>query len=336
MNMPNNKYRSDYPLFLRNCKIIGDNKFIASEFYDFVMKLFPKNKKLYRFRKSNYRNIDAFKRDLLYISDAAHYKDAFDSLFIINFDDITSEIENAYNSIKNMFDMGQIPQEIINMLKICGKEIDNNYINMFKNQNLDLNVLYEDIKKVFNKNIIGIKRRCRSISFTEKINNLSMWDHYANGGDGFVIEYSIDNLNVYDKKGKMVGSFYPVAYDNKPFDITKSFINIYKNEFFSRYGINLNLPIDNDDFIKVQLFKSKECYKVEKEWRVLAFDIDKNIYLKPSAIYLGPLLKEKDRNRLIEIAVEKSIDVYAVDINPYAVDYSFEIRKIEYKKNNEK
>lgn len=333
--MSKNKYRNDYPLFLRNSKIIGDNNFITSEFNDYVLKLFPKNRKLYRFRESNYKNIEAFKRDLLYISDAAHYKDAFDSLFMINFVEISSEIENAYNSMKNMLDLDHIPQEIINVLKSCGKEIDKNYIDMFKSQKFDLNILYEDIKQVFKKNVIGIKRRCRSISFTEKINNLNMWDHYANGGDGFVIEYSIDNLNVFDKKGKMVGSFYPVAYDNKPFDITKSFKNIYKNEFFSRYGVNLNLPINNDDFIKVQLFKSKEYYEVEKEWRVLSLDIDKNIYLKPSAIYLGPLLKEKDRNRLIEIAVKKSIDLYEVDINPYAADYFFEIRKIEYKKSND-
>ncbi|MBB6068183.1 DUF2971 domain-containing protein [Methanococcus maripaludis] len=139
--------------------------------------------------------------------------------------------------------------------------------------------------------------------FSELNDSKLMWSHYADSHKGFCIEYDFKNEHT-DEELKQ--NLFPVLYREELFDIVP-------------YGLK------NDDLnplIEIYLAMFKEIsWKYEQEWRLI-FPMGKSESFSRrgptiSAIYLGAKIDEENKQKLIEIARAKDIDVYQMEIDGY-------------------
>ena len=87
---------------------------------------------------------------------------------------------------------------------------------------------------------------------------------------------------------------------------------------------------------KPYLYKDKEEYGHEREWRLLHYEkVNTDDYMEISdfgclkAIYYGPDIKEDDYEKLHQIASRKGIAEYKVSIDENSRKYSLKIDLIE-------
>jgi hypothetical protein len=157
------------------------------------------------------------------------------------------------------------------------------------------------IQKEFQQ--IGVLCLC-----TTKKNTL-MWDHYANGFQGLVIEFDSDNEDF-----KKLGALWKVEYvDNPPaFDYSKPIPHFFR-------------------------FKPK-CYEYEGEYRIIRpfyectrgkEENDVDLYFRPlpraciSAVYLGHRMEKSLREKILGLLSETDTQKFDVDPNQEGYELSF-------------
>jgi hypothetical protein len=120
-----------------------------------------------------------------------------------------------------------------------------------------------------------------------------MWSHYAYNHSGFCIEYDFNQLQ------NTVGYILPVIYKTNP-----SSLDICKAK-------------SNDGLAKIMPFLIKaEEWHYEQEWRIIKTDMkfceERRIIEmpKPTAIYMGCKIDEKNEKRLKEFCLRKKIQLY--------------------------
>lgn len=187
------------------------------------------------------------------------------------------------------------------------------------------------------------ERTARIACFTESIQSKFMWDTYAGGYRGFALEYNLKELLINCIQKCSPVYVFPVIYTDERPDLTTDEANLYiitkaheqghvKNIGFFKPLVYSNLLSPHKPF----LYKDKEEYAHEKEWRVLFYDknncedfveIPDEGCLK--AIYYGMDIEQDDYNTLHQIALKKGIEEYRVVIDDNSRKYKLKVIPIK-------
>lgn len=213
-------------------------------------------------------------------------------------------------------------------------------------------IVKEHYSDYFNKVGIELKQResryrdshetARIACFTESVQSKFMWDTYAGGYSGFALEYDLKQLFINCINKGIAAYVFPVIYTDKRPDLTIDEANYYcfsnaQKEGWVKYlkplkpFLDYNLLYPHKPF----LYKDKEEYGHEKEWRLLYYDMNNradHIEIPDEgclkAIYYGMDIKKDDLETLHRIALKKGIKEYFVSIDNHSRKYSLEINPI--------
>lgn len=303
-----------------------------------IREMMPKS--LFRFRVINDWSVDAFDNDIIYAVTADKFNDPYDTLVRYDLD----EIEKWVNTVMNTEALGQmktwfaqgwdlpkeikhiLPKEMTDVLKVALSSIE------------DISDYEERIEETRKRIISQIelyfpilsetsKRYSAIACFSESVESVLMWSHYANSHKGFALEYDFRPL--LEQPIKNIGLF-PVVYSEERFDISD-----YMAWAFLRFlGIHAKMP-DISASIKNALWKS-DIWAYEKEWRMIdstpreiTDERASTIHYKPIAIYYGRHMSGDDKKKLHELAREKGIKEFEMYLDYSSLKYEMLYR--EYK-----
>ena len=293
---------------------------------------------LFRYRTCNERSIEALKNDLIYTVSADKINDPYDTLVRYDLDGI-EEIVNAFIScetlgqLKAWLNAGNdfpesvkqvLPNEMVESFR--EKVISIEDIEAYKDRiDESRNWMISSIESYF-PILAEMSKKFSSIAcFSESIQSVLMWSHYADSHKGFAMEYDFRPWLKIPVKN--VGLF-PVIYDDERLDVST-----YITWAFLRF---IGIPAANPDalsYIKIALHKSTD-WAYEKEWRLIdssARDIysdqAKAIVYKPVALYYGQQMSLEKKNTLHEIAREKGLREYEMFIDYSVGEYGMKWRE---------
>ena len=164
-----------------------------------------------------------------------------------------------------------------------------------------------------------IRQFINCISFSEKHDNLPMWNHYANEYRGVCLEYSTNKIT----DDAIFQRLFPVVYVSEfpafeYFDFTKWHERCdcicthklldwgYEQEW--RFLTNINYLLNQKSLMKMDTIpKSNEGCYVE--------------FIKPSKIYLGSNIEEKDEQIIIHLAQVLSIPVSKMNCSSRGLEW---------------
>jgi hypothetical protein len=354
--------RDEFRKFIEKIQIpedlsLKDESKIVSEIFQYSKNITPKN--LFRYRESSDRNINAFENDLIYLTKPTRFNDPYDSLIYINRQILEEEINKVvnvqdFNRMERLIQDENFRKEEEKKLGVDFiREMISNYIasgspksfskaslENLKNQYLLIldSIISQSIKALKQSSLVG--------SFSENVDSILMWSHYARNHSGFVLNYNFKSLYSIDTPIKNVKATYfadkklfPVIYSNDRMDATEYAEFHFIDEFLKRTGINITQPFyDKLFYYKILLYKSLD-WEYEKEWRIIKqtnidftdnksdFEILENII--PQEIYFGTHIDNDKKEKLIKLADKKGIRKYQMAIEHY--EKSYRLNYIELK-----
>ena len=296
---------------------------------------------LFRYRTCTNLQIEAFENDKIYAVTADLFNDPFDTLVRFDINQIKAAAKTILSSdslfqLKHYLEQGNDFPESIKQVLPSGdteyykekvltadfKEIELS-IEEYRNQILMLIDLYFPILEKFSKKFVTIA------CFCETVQSITMWSHYANNHQGFVLEYNM-RPSLFSKHPNY--GLYPVIYDKERYD-AYSYMGW---SFLKMIGINSKNP-DKFSHAKCALHKSPQ-WEYEQEWRLIDYssrDFCKvnstEISYKPSAIYYGMHISEDNKKLLHEIACKKGIAEYEMFIDNASSKYEMLFREYPLK-----
>lgn len=303
-----------------------------------IREMMPK--RLFRYRAFNDRSVVAFQNDVIYAVTADKFNDPYDTLVRYDLEGVERWVNTVMNTetlgqMKTWFAQGwNLPNEVNHILT---SEITD-VVKMALSSIEDIKDFEERIEETRKRMISMIEtyfpilseasKRYSSIAcFSESIDSILMWSHYADSHKGFALEY--DFRPTLEQPIKNVGLF-PVVYSEERFDIS----DYIAWAFLRIIGFPAKMP-DISASIKNALWKS-DVWAYEKEWRVIdstprdiADEKASAIHYKPVAIYYGRHMSGDDKRRLHEVAKEKGIKEYEMYLDYSSLKYEMLYR--EYK-----
>ena len=308
-----------------------------------IFEMMPNS--LFRYRslngsKSDEKQIEAFKNDIIYAVTADRFNDPYDTLVRYDKEAITQYVNimtscKSLEGLKTWFENGN---ELSDEVK---RELPEGMAESFKENLLAVNDFSELENSIENSRSLMIAQvetyfpilseMCKKYSaiacFSESVDSMLMWSHYANSHQGFALEY--DFRPTLEKPISNVG-IYPVIYDNVRQDVTQ----YMAWSFVRMMGIQAANP-DCSMYLKIALHKSS-VWSYEQEWRMINMtqrDItDKNpstIQYKPVAIYYGHHISGNRKKELHQIAQEKGIREYEMYIDYSSEQYEMRYRNLD-------
>lgn len=346
--------RYEFRKFIENIRIpedisILEESRIVNEVFQYSKKITPEN--LFRYRECSARNIIAFENDLIYLSKPTKFNDPYDSLIYINRQILEEEIKKVSN-VQDFNRMERLIQdenfrkeeeeklgvdfirEIISNYIASGspKSFSKSFLENLENQYLFIldNIISQSVKALKQSSLVG--------SFSEKVDSILMWSHYAMNHSGFVLNYNFKKLYSIETPIKNIKATYfadkklfPVIYSNDRFDATEYAEFHFIDDFQKRSGINLKQSFyDKLFYYKILLYKSLD-WEYEKEWRIIKqtnidftdnkpdFETLENII--PEEIYFGLHIEKEQKEKLITLADKKGIRKYQMTIEHYEKSY---------------
>lgn len=153
---------------------------------------------------------------------------------------------------------------------------------------------------------------------TERYDNHTLWETYADNYSGFCIEYSFEHfLDVPFSDYKNLAYMFPMTYRKiKPYFNVIPFVNGIFQQFIYKDETWKEDPELNAD-LNMQLYYKRKDYEYEHEWR---FSIKNAGNSKQSfpfvhAIYVGHKISSNDLIRLHTIAQKIHVPIYQQRIN---------------------
>lgn len=304
-----------------------------------IREMMPK--RLFRYRAYNDRSVDAFEKDIIYAVTADKFNDPYDTL--VRYD--LEGIEKWVNTVMNTETLGQmktwyaqgwdlpkevkhvLPKEMTDVLRTSLLSIED--IKDFDGRIEDTRQKMISLVETYFPILSETSKRYSAIAcFSESIESILMWSHYANSHKGFALEYNF--RPILEQPIKNVGLF-PIVYSEERLDIS----DYIAWAFLRVIGFPARMP-DISASIKNALWKS-DIWAYEKEWRMIDStprDITDEkasaIHYKPVAIYYGRHMSGDDKKRLHGVAMEKGINEFEMYL-----DYSsrkYEMLYREYKR----
>lgn len=294
---------------------------------------------LFRYRRYNKRQVDAFRNDTIYAVTANTFNDPYDTLVCYDQVGIKEKVSQVMSvealiAMKSSFAAGNdfpeeakriLPCEIVEGLKnvlATIEDIDSlkDRIEASRSNMLSLIDIYFPILSKVSK------KSSTMACFSESIQSVLMWSHYADSHTGFALEYDFRPA----LKGAIENSaIYPVIYDEERLDVS-----LYMGWLFLKLiGVNASNP-DISSYFKIAIHKSVE-WEYEKEWRlidstprnILDDNIVSEIHQKPVAIYYGCNITMKHKRILHKIAQRKGIQEYDMHIDYSSPLFEMKCRK---------
>lgn len=308
-----------------------------------IFEMMPNS--LFRYRsldgsKRDEAQIDAFKNDTIYAVTADRFNDPYDTLVRYDEESIIQYVKlmtsrDFLEGLKKWFATGNdLSDEVKRVLP-------NGMVESFKEKLLSVNDFSElenSIEKS-RRNLIAqveiffpiLSEMCKKYStiacFSESIESILMWSHYANSHQGFALEYNF--RPTLEKPIKNVG-IYPVIYDDVRQDISQYMIW----SFIRMMGIQAPNP-DCGMYLKIALHKSS-VWAYEQEWRMINMTprtitdtTPSTIQYKPVAIYYGKHISGNRKMQLHQIAQEKGLREYEMFIDYSSEKYEMRHREVE-------
>lgn len=336
-------------------------------------------KKLYRYRNCSDYNIMSLENDEIWGSSLLNLNDSFEGIPSFDLEKINQDIKELFSKegikkyVENIYQFGY-PDRYGKMFSPSLKEnFNKNLEENLKNKELMIEKLYDFLNNIKNNFIINLNnnlskliieiyknvdiyRSYRKIAcFSTTYNSTLMWEHYADGHKGFVVEYDMNeiiekctmNCNKESLKNcNKLGLNYllaPVMYREKSYDGTDYLIQEIMYNILSSIFISEEIKYFNNDtlfYLKLILNKSKE-WEYEKEWRLIAnFQLETEqltpeciLKCKPKKVFLGAKMDKINREKIIEICNGKNIEYEEMQINYLSNDYSIETKSY-FEKNN--
>ena len=188
----------------------------------------------------------------------------------------------------------------------------------------------ENMSEGINQTRTGMRDSSLVYCMTERYDNHTLWENYANNYTGFCIEYNFHDFadfNFQDYKNLVY--MFPMTYCKK-----KPYFNmvplmegsfrqfIYKDDSWTR-----DPELDAD--LNMQLLYKNSDYDYEREWRfsINADSTNKQKFPFVSAIYVGKDIKQRNLARLMKIATKLGVPIYKQEINRSMNGYDYKIIK---------
>ena len=182
----------------------------------------------------------------------------------------------------------------------------------------------------------------RIACFTEDVQSKYMWDTYADGYRGFALEYNLKEFFIKCYMKSISAYVFPIIYTDERPDLTREEVNEFSISVMKEKGwankMKWLIPFLDSNLLsphKYFLYKDKEAYAHEKEWRILYYDLEnKADYIELpddgclKAIYYGMDINKDDYDALHQIALKKGIKEYMVAIDNKSRRYSLEIQPL--------
>lgn len=289
---------------------------------------------LYKYRECNENSFSAFFEDRIYFNTPSNFNDPFDCSVYIDKKKIVNEIKSLYNIdypkilldirkssylIESAFSANELPlvKQIYDYVKgLSDKDFELLHIDklLLKNQ-IDN---YISQMELFADAIIKDNTFNNFIScFSENIDSILMWSHYANNHKGFALQYEFvsDEMGQFNEPDFLF-QIHPVIYDNTRIDATAyvaEWLKFAIARFYSKEDYKFSMP---DELFYTKAFTLKSIvWKYEKEWRIICSSRQNlnspiSITVKPKSIFLGAKISNINRQILINIATQKKIPIY--------------------------
>lgn len=164
---------------------------------------------------------------------------------------------------------------------------------------------FEDIRESM------FRKPLKVYSFSEVMNSMPMWAHYADNHKGICIEHSIDLTLINSDY------LYPVVYSNNPLDMTN-----FLMEYLGQRGQGAAITI-NSAFIRLGILIKSIEWGYEKEWRFV-FPDESNQDLERisrkigeiSKVYLGYKISHADETSVRSLCESRGIPVQKMRPSP--------------------
>ncbi len=269
---------------------------IVAPLFTYSSSIVPSS--LFRYRRCNERNIDAFYKNQCWVSLAKNMNDGFDGRLYYDQKALLAwrdKLTSASNSmdLKDFFLSGNgFPQSAIENfpgiyqlyllissapeLQVC--DMINDYRRF----------IIEDIDSINTILATSIQNTIKFCCLSEKIDSSAMWGLYANNETGFALEYNFSSKPeaVQLQERSNMYTCFPVIYSDNRYKVLTEYIQfllirrwlataMQKSGYIYKYPAEANLVQSAipcpDIFVatKVALHKSRE-WEHEGEWRVFA------------------------------------------------------------------
>ncbi len=343
-------YREEFQKLLESTYIPldGDKDKIGTAINDFLNEIFPHiPDKLYRYRNCEGYNIDSFRDRTIYLCNASHFSDKYDSRVFVDRERINREMKEYMKAAltgvikeiknKNPNLISEKASKVCYWIE-CGFSDDEILDKIIAEDYSDYIKKTEDEMKARETRFRSHKVAAKIGCFTESVQSKFMWDHYAGGYSGFALEYNMKEL-LYKYSSRSSIFVFPVIYSDKMPDVTNDEANVYYGEKYQKEGwMKAWAPLHHLFITNMihsftpYLYKDKEEYSHEREWRMIYYDKEKNedYALIPDldclkAIYYGPDITPENKSILHEIAEKRGIAEYDVAFDLESRNYKLKI-----------
>lgn len=295
---------------------VKENQKMTRPISEAITQMMPSS--LFRFRAYNSYSVDAFKKDIIYAQTADKFNDPYDTLVGYDLQGIEKGVEAAMSvdtlaQLKIWLEQGNdfpeiyeqlLPKQMVssfkkNLLSIDDFHAMESYLGECKGRLISLIETYFPILSE------AAKRFSAIACFSESVQSILMWSHYACSHSGFALEYNFRPTLKNPIKNVVIA---PVVYHDQRIDISSYIVWA----FFIILGVRTKNP-DMSAYLKNALYKSVD-WAYEKEWRLIDstsrdyFDNSASaIPYRPEAIYYGRSISPEHKQELHAIAREKGI-----------------------------
>lgn len=220
---------------------------------------------------------------------------------------------------KYFFMCGQGKQKILNNIRKISSE--DYFVERFSNEGLAVNESMVTTALVHFETLRDVQKHTFVACFTENIDNVLMWSHYAKSHAGFALGYDFRLPDNQQAKEML----FPVVYSNEKIDMTMDIGFVADQHLAGDYKYSTDILCGP----KSSLFKSLN-WAYEKEWRYTIRDLDNqgkfgSVPLKPSVIYYGCNMSVGHYTHLHRIAKLKGLKEYRMNISPFDKEYTMNI-----------
>jgi len=264
-------------------------------------KQLPKN--LYRFKSIETTIqliyvINEITKGELYLSRPEDFNDIFDAMSVLSKD-------NMYDYFKDSPDIDYIIELVKYVNKVYGKTSVRKNAGILKDLSMNF---WIDMNNHYNQTM----RQMRIACFTECLNSMPMWAHYANDHQGVCLLYDTTTFTDSIHRTRL----FPVEY-------TKQIPDMILEETVKSKAVKFKS-------LESCVTKKHEDWSYEKEWRLIYHqgffyskeeDVPEEFYesgkvinfYKPSKVYLGYKVKVQVENFIREIVEALGIDVVKME-----------------------
>ena len=319
--------------------------------------------KLYRFRPCSLDSFISLEQETIPVCIASKFRDKYDSLVYV-------DKQKIYQLFDNLFDSGVIDmiygtngedgailsmieqnygKDLAETLRTINSELPDDARETVKSKEY-FHAFLKGIEPIIQEHITYMQRdRVTKIAcFTEDIQAKHMWDNYGDGYSGFALEYNLKEfvssgcgacaeIASCNKVEKNITHVYPVIYTDQRYDATENIVSIIFSHLLKNMGFpEMMLPIDTLFLHKSYLYKSRESYAQENEWRMICRcpAMESNDYAcipdrkSVKAIYYGPDIEERYKSHLRKVAQLRGLEEYDVSVDLDNPNFELKLTKL--------